>query len=175
MSSKQAEIDEAKFPNIRWVNDDFGVKEFTIPASERVVGIQKVMEALEEGQEDADVKVWLSKNLLFEIASLRAFRSLLKKKVSGNLNILATYDVEGSNDLGDYNLIEKTYKILSGVIGGANAVLTNYKGDEDSRLTLNVHNILDLESGLKNVMDPVGGAFYIEKLTGEIIRQVQEK
>ena len=93
----------------------------------------------------------------------------------GELNIIAAYGVEGINDLGDYNLIEKTYKILSGVIGGANEVLTDYKGDEDSRLTLNIHNILDLESGLKNVMDPVGGAFYIEKLTGEIIRQVREE
>ena len=175
VSAKKAEISEADFPNIRWINNEEGVQEYSIAASERVTGIQNVIEALGESQLDVDVKVWLSKNLLFEIASLRAIRSLLQEKISGTLNIIAAYEIEGSNDLGDYNLIEKTYKILSGVIGGANAILTEYKGDEDSRLTLNIHNILDLESGLKNVMDPVGGAFYIEKLTAEIIRQVREK
>ena len=62
---------------------------------------------------------------------------------------------------------------MSAILGGANTVLTPYLGDEDSRLTLNIHNVLDLESGMKSVMDPLGGAFYIEKLTGEIIRQVK--
>jgi methylmalonyl-CoA mutase N-terminal domain/subunit len=62
---------------------------------------------------------------------------------------------------------------MSGVLGGANAILTPYHGDEDSRLTLNIHNVMDLESGMKSVLDPLNGAFYIEKLTGEIIRQVK--
>ena len=175
ISAKKAELNTNNFPNVRWVNNKTAVKEYSIPSTKRVAGIRKVTQALEEGAQNVDVKVWLSKNFLFEIASLRAIRSLLQEKVMGELNIIAAYGVEGINDLGDYNLIEKTYKILSGVIGGANEVLTDYKGDEDSRLTLNIHNILDLESGLKNVMDPVGGAFYIEKLTGEIIRQVREE
>ena len=82
--------------------------------------------------------------------------------------------MEGSNELGDYNLIEKTYKVLSGVIGGTDAILTPYMGDEDSRLTLNIHNILDLESAMKNVLDPINGSYYIEKLTGEIIQEIKD-
>ena len=115
----------------------------------------------------------LSKNLLFEIASLRALRSLIDEKGTSNYNIICRYNIEGSNDLKDYNLIEKTYKIISGILGGANAILTSYLGDEDSRLTLNIHNVLDLEAGMKSVMDPLKGAYYLEKLTGEIIRQVK--
>lgn len=166
-------LPEKDFPNIRWINQETNCKQFDISKENRVQSIRSVLEQIDLSK-PADIIVTLSKNLLFEIASLRAIRSLVDSKGVSSFNILARYDVEGSNTLEDYNLIEKTYKILSGILGGANAILTPYFGDEDSRLTLNIHNVLDLESGMKNVLDPLSGSFYIEKLTGEIIRQVNE-
>ncbi len=164
-------INNTDFPNIRWVNQDEDYDQFHIRKENRISDIKTLIEVIGLNS-TTDIIVSLSKNLLFEIATLRAIRVLTDNLDIESYNIIAEYEVEGTNELGDYNLIEKTYKIISGVLGGADAILTPYLGDEDSRLTLNIHNILDLESGMKNVLDPLGGAYYIEKLTGEIIRKV---
>jgi hypothetical protein len=169
---QKSTIDAKEFPNIRWVYDGDDCHEIHISEQERINSIKACLSNI-NAQSQTDVIVTLSKNLLFEIASLRAIRSLLDEKGVDVYSIICKYEIEGSNELGDYNLIEKTYKIMSGVLGGANAILTPYHGDEDSRLTLNIHNVMDLESGMKSVLDPLNGAFYIEKLTGEIIRQVK--
>lgn len=174
--SDQAQADQKnslstdEYPNVRWIGSQADYTEIQIPSSDRVQSIQKaVSQITSDGH--YDIIVTLSKNLLFEIASLRAIRILTENK---NANLLARYDVEGTNELGDYDLIEKSYKVMSGIMGCADAVLTGYNGDESSRLALNIHNVLELESGFKNVMDPVGGSFYIEKLTGEIIEAVKK-
>jgi len=172
INSQKSKINDAEFPNVRWVGDHSSTKQIFVAAENRMDSLKSCLNNI-DSDTTYDIVVSLSKNLLFEIASLRAIRSLLDDNGIKTFNILAQFQVEGSNELGDYNLIEKTYKILSGVLGGADAVLTPYTGDEESRLTLNVHNVLDLESGMKNVLDPLSGSYYIEKLTGEIIRQVK--
>ena len=167
-------LNETEYPNIRWIADDGACNQYFVSTDKRVQSLKSLLNAFDTSKEKADVIVQLSKNLLFEIASLRAIRALIGELGIGSYNIIAQYEVEGSNELGDYNLIEKTYKVMSGILGGANSILTPYKDNEESRLTLNIHNILDLESGMKNVLDPLAGSYYLEKLTGEIIRQVKE-
>lgn len=174
IAKQKSLIDESDFPNLRWIGSGDNYIQIFIEERDRVQSIRKCINSIKSNAQ-VDVIMLLSKNLLFEIASLRAIRALLEESNAQSFNIIADYEVEGSNDLGDYNLIEKTYKVISGVIGGADAILTSYIGDEDSRLTLNIHNVLDLESGMKNVLDPLSGSYYIEKLTGEIIRQVKEE
>lgn len=164
-------LSEEAFPNVRWIHHEENVLPYNISKEKRVESIQSMIKKI-DASKPADIVVTLSKNLLFEIASLRAIRALVDAKQNAPLQIIARYEVEGTNTLGDYDLIEKTYKVLSGILGGADAILTPYHGDENSRLTLNIHNVLDLESGMKNVLDPLKGSYYIEKLTGEIIRQV---
>ena len=170
---QKASLSKENYPNIRWISKNGTSKQVSISQNDRVQSIKHLLTDIKSNGH-TDVIVSLSKSLLFEIASLRAIRALLNESNIKSFQILARFDVEGTNELGDYNLIEKTYKVMSGILGGADAVITSYLGDEDSRLTLNIHNVLDLESGMKNVMDPLGGSFYIEKLTGEIIRQVNE-
>lgn len=170
---QKSQIDPIEFPNVRWIGSSGEYKQIFISVNDRVNSIKSCLKELETNGQ-SDVVVSLSKNLLFEIASLRALRVLLEESKARSFNILAQYEVEGSNELGDYDLIEKTYKVMSGILGGADAILTPYSDDEASRLTLNIHNVLDLESGMKNVLDPLGGSYYIEKLTGEIIRQVKD-
>lgn len=126
-------------------------------------------------QNGVDIVVTLSKRLLFEIASLRAIRHIAIENNILDYQIVARYNVEGSNELGDYNLIEKTYKVMSGVLGCADEIITEYSNDESSRLTLNIHNILELESGMKQVLDPVGGAYYIEKMIEKILKAIKKK
>ncbi|MDF1699271.1 MAG: methylmalonyl-CoA mutase family protein [Saprospiraceae bacterium] len=160
------------YPNVLWIHPETDNNHYSIGIPNRIEGIHSILKTV-KSTGHSDIFVDLSKNMFFEIACLRALRALLEEKELPSFNIYVHYSLEGSNQLGDYNLIEKTYKVLSGILGGANAIVTPYNGDEDSRLTLNIHNILDLESGMKNVMDPLSGSYYIEKLTGEIIRQVK--
>lgn len=164
-------LDDSKFPNIRWAGIGH-ISEINISHSDRVSQFKTLLDEINPVNQ-YDIIVTLSKNLLFEIASLRALRILLNKAGISNYKLIARYDVEGTNELGDYNLIEKTYKVMSGIMGCADTVLTNYDGSEDARLSLNIHNVLELESGFKDVMDPVGGAYYIEKLVSEIILEVR--
>jgi hypothetical protein len=166
-------LSKSDFPNVRWIGIESEGTQLFIGEKDRVNAIKKCLNHIDPNIQ-TDVLVSLSKNLLFEIASLRALRALLDEMNIKSFNILAQYEEEGTNELGDYNLIEKTYKVISGILGGVDAILTPYSDAEESRLTLNIHNILDLESGMKNVLDPLSGAYYIEKLTGEIIRQVKE-
>ncbi len=166
-------LNNEDFPNIRWVNQGEDYDQFHVSSENRINEIKNIVDVIGKSTR-TDIVVTVSKNLLFEIATLRAIRALVDELNIDSYNIIVDYEVEGTNELGDYNLIEKTYKIMSGVLGGADAILTPYHGDEDSRLTLNIHNVLDLESGMKNVLDPLKGSYYIEKLTGEIIQKVKD-
>ncbi len=165
-------LDDTKYPNIRWIGKD-QVTEMHISDSNRVVQFKSLLGEI-NSKNQFDIIITLSKNLLFEIASLRALRILLKRNNISNYKLIARYDIDGSNTLGDYDLIEKTYKVMSGIMGCADVVLTPYDGSEDARLSLNIHNVLELESGFKDVMDPVGGAYYVEKLVSEIIEKVEK-
>lgn len=174
VATQKGNVQSLDFPNIRWSNCSDGHEVKHIGKENRVNEIKKCLSTL-TGDWNVDIVVNLSKKLLFEVASLRAIRALVQEIGIQDFHIVCTYDIEGTNELGDYNLIEKTYKVISAILGGGDAVLTPYEGDEDSRLSLNIHNVLDLESSLKSVMDPLGGAYYIEKLTGEIIEQVKKE
>ncbi len=172
IASEKERLEPSKFPNVRWIGKD-QVTEIQISSSDRIAQYKSLLSDLTSSV-SYDIIITLSKNLLFEIASLRALRILLSQNGISNYNLLARYDVEGTNSLGDYNLIEKTYKVMSGIMGCADGILTTYDGTEDARLSLNIHNILELESGFKDVMDPVGGAYYLEKLMGKIIDNVEQ-
>jgi len=160
----------SNFPNVRWISGD-GYQQVQITAKERIESTVAAFQLIEHDR-DCDVIVSMGKNFLFEVASLRAIRQKMEERHTATFNIIARYDVEGTNELGDYDLIEKTYKVMSGVLGCSDAVLTDYNGDEGSRLSLNIHNILELESAFKSVLDPVGGSYYIEKLVSEIMSKI---
>jgi len=163
-------LSPTKFPNVAWICN-VEHRAIHISHNDRT---QSLRSALQEVNSESQytITVSMSKNILFEIASLRALKIMLQERDISNCTIIARYDVDGDNSLGDYNLIERTYKVMSGILGCADYVITDYDGSEESRLTLNIHNILDLESGFKDVLDPVGGSFYIEKLTSKIIQRV---
>jgi len=174
LDAQKALLSDQAFPNVRWTGLETGYDDWTIGQMHRIEDIRNLLNTIELSTAHTDIKVVLSKNMFYEIATLRAIRILLEESGEDNFNLIGIYEVEGTNELGDYDLIEKTYKVLSGILGGADAIMTSYAGDEASRLTLNILNILDLESGMRQVMDPVSGSYYIEKLTNEIKAKVQE-
>jgi methylmalonyl-CoA mutase len=68
------------------------------------------------------------------------------------------------------NLLRVTTEALSAVIGGCDKLTVAPTGF-DEHLALNVQRILQEESHLDAVMDPAGGAYYIEMLTDSLARE----
>lgn len=166
----KSQLDPEQYPNIRWFSDHHA-DVWTISSEDKIKQTRQILPKLKDHNE---LWVTVGKNLLFEIAFLRALRLINDRKSISNYTIIAQYDVQGANELGDYDLIEKTYKVMSAILGCADIVITPFYGTESDRLALNIHNVLELESGFKDVLDPVGGAFYIEKLTQEILLKIEE-
>jgi methylmalonyl-CoA mutase N-terminal domain/subunit len=78
----------------------------------------------------------------------------------------------------DNNVVRVTLQALAAVLGGTQSLHTNSRDEalglpsEDSaRLALRTQQILGLESGVADVIDPLGGSPYVEHLTDEIERR----
>lgn len=81
----------------------------------------------------------------------------------------------------DNNIVRVTVQALAAVLGGAQSLHTNSKDEALALPTekavetaLRTQQILAAESGVGNVVDPLGGSFYVEWLTDEIERQASE-
>ncbi len=79
------------------------------------------------------------------------------------------------------NAIRVAIQALAGVLGGAQSIHTNSRDEalglptEDSvRLALRTQQVLAYESGAASSADPLGGSYYIEYLTDEIEKRVEE-
>lgn len=121
-------------------------------------------------------------HFLLEIAKLRAFRLLYAKLVQAygiedeNLQtpfILVKTDTfhQAKYDLYN-NLLRTTTEAISGILGGANAVIVQAFDDvnqpaeaRSARLARNIQHLLRHESYLDKVIDPAGGSYYIEQAT----------
>jgi len=78
------------------------------------------------------------------------------------------------------NAVRVTLQALAAVLGGAQSVHTNSRDEalglptEDSvRLALRTQQVIAFESGVTGTADPLGGSFFIERLTEELVRRVE--
>ncbi len=81
----------------------------------------------------------------------------------------------------DNNVVRTTYQALAAVLGGCQSLHTNSRDEalalpteESVRLALRTQQILGFESGVPNTIDPLGGSYFVEKLTDEIEKNVDE-
>ncbi|MEO7145754.1 MAG: methylmalonyl-CoA mutase family protein [Bryobacteraceae bacterium] len=81
----------------------------------------------------------------------------------------------------DVNIVRVAVQALAAVLGGAQSLHTNAKDEalslpteEAARLALRTQQIIAHESGVINTADPLGGSFYIERLTDEIERGARD-
>jgi methylmalonyl-CoA mutase N-terminal domain/subunit len=75
----------------------------------------------------------------------------------------------------DNNLVRVAIQALAAVLGGTQSLHTNSRDEalalpteESARLALRTQQIIAHESGVANTVDPLGGAYHIERLTTEI-------
>ncbi|MDE2571949.1 MAG: methylmalonyl-CoA mutase [bacterium] len=75
----------------------------------------------------------------------------------------------------DNNVVRVTVQALAAVLGGCQSLHTNGRDEalalptaESARLALRTQQIVAYESGAADVVDPLGGSYYVEHLTGEL-------
>jgi len=73
------------------------------------------------------------------------------------------------------NVVRTALQALSAVLGGTNSLHTNSLDEalalptaEAATLALRTQQIIAFESGVANVTDPLGGSYFVEKLTSEM-------
>ncbi|MBO9499736.1 MAG: methylmalonyl-CoA mutase [Novosphingobium sp.] len=127
-------------------------------------------------------------NLFMEVAKLRAARVLWAGVMEGlgatseKSKALRTHCQTSGVSLQEQdpynNVIRTTVEALAAVLGGTQSLHTNsfdealaLPTDFSARIARNTQLILAEESGIAHVADPLGGSYYVEALTAELVEQ----
>jgi len=81
----------------------------------------------------------------------------------------------------DVNVVRVALQAMAAVLGGTQSLHTNSRDEalslptqESARLALRTQQIIANETGVTNVVDPLGGSFYLENRTDEIERDAAD-
>ncbi len=79
------------------------------------------------------------------------------------------------------NLIRIAYQVLAGVLGGAQSIHANgydegvcLPTEQSMLLSIRTEQILQMETGVTNTIDPLGGSWYVESITRELENRAGE-
>lgn len=131
-----------------------------------------------------DIAVETGMHYLVEIARLRAVRILWSRiadhfgfKISKQFAIEAHSRITGDDPYSD--MIRNTTMAMAAVLGGADRVMLRptsggpHTTTFHRRIARNIHHLLKYESKLMEAgTDPLAGAYYLEKLVGQIVEGV---
>jgi methylmalonyl-CoA mutase N-terminal domain/subunit len=161
-------------------------------------GITYVEEVLKRGIDIDDFAPRLSfffcihNNLFEEIAKLRAARRLWARNMKERFHAknpkslkmrfhTQTAGVTLTAKQPDVNIIRVAYQALAAVLGGTQSLHTNGADEalclptEDSvRLSLRTQQVLAFETGVPDVVDPLGGSYYVEYLTNKLEEEAKK-
>ena len=121
-------------------------------------------------------------NFFMEIAKLRAARFLWARIMSefnpkdAKSSMLRTHCQTSGVSLTEQdpynNVIRTTIEAMAAVLGGTQSLHTNaldeaiaLPTDFSARIARNTQLVIQHETGITNVIDPMGGSYYIESLT----------
>lgn len=186
--------DELKklFPSCHWLNvsqkergpSDFFIQQI-IENFQQAISLIQGLE-INEGQVNEFLgNIHFSReiqgNYLYEISLGRAQRIVWR-------NVLQAFEIDNpapplfistlpviKNGLHDHFLIEATAKTLSAVLGGADIIYLEFDEIAEAMRAENlshIYNIFTLESGIGEIIDPVAGSFYVDKLTTKLAQQL---
>lgn len=127
-------------------------------------------------------------NFFMEIAKLRAARTLWHRVMtefgakSERSKMLRTHCQTSGVSLQEQdpynNVIRTAYEAMSAVLGGTQSLHTNaldeaiaLPTDFSARIARNTQLVLQEETGVTNVVDPLAGSYYIESLTNDLIEK----
>ncbi len=155
-------------------------------------GIEYVQRVIDRGMDVDEFAPRLSfffasgNNLLEEVAKFRAARRLWARIMKDRFNarnprsMMLRFHVQTAGctltaQQPENNIIRVTLQALAAVLGGAQSLHTNSFDEALSlptekavRIALRTQQIIAEESGVADVADPIGGAYYVEWLTDRI-------
>ena len=158
-------------------------------------GIEYVRAALAKGLEVDDFAPRLSfffclgMNFFMEIAKLRAARfmwaTLMRERFGARdprSLMLRTHCQTSGVSLTEHdpynNIVRTTIEALAGALGGTQSLHTNsfdeamaLPSEASMRIARNTQLILQEETGITRVVDPLAGSYYLENLTASLIRE----
>ena len=127
-----------------------------------------------------------------EIAKLRAARRIWARRMKEKYHAknprswLCRFHVQTAGcslaaQQPEINVIRTALEALAGVLGGCQSLHTNsmdealaLPSEKAVEIALRTQQIIAFESGAANVMDPLGGSYYIEKLTDELEEEAEK-
>lgn len=160
-------------------------------------GIEYVKAALDKGLDVDKFAPRLSfffaigMNFFMEIAKLRAARYLWSELMSEfepknpmSLALRTHCQTSGWSltEQDPYNnVIRTTIEAMAAVLGGTQSLHTNaldeaiaLPTDHSARIARNTQLVIQEETGICNVVDPMGGSYYIESLTDSLIKEARK-
>jgi methylmalonyl-CoA mutase N-terminal domain/subunit len=79
------------------------------------------------------------------------------------------------------NIVRVAFEAMAAVLGGTQSLHTNsmdevlaLPSEKSVEIALRTQQVLAYETGVTNVIDPLGGSYFVEALTDEVERQAQE-
>ncbi|RHW19129.1 methylmalonyl-CoA mutase [Sphingomonas gilva] len=130
-------------------------------------------------------------NFFMEVAKLRAARTLWHRVMTGleakdeRSKMLRTHCQTSGVSLTEQdpynNVIRTTIEAMAAMLGGTQSLHTNaldeaiaLPTDFSARIARNTQIVLAEETGMTNVVDPLGGSYYVEALTRELVDKAWE-
>ncbi len=130
-------------------------------------------------------------NFFMEVAKLRAARTLWHRVMtdlgaqSERSKMLRTHCQTSGVSLTEQdpynNVIRTTVEAMAATLGGTQSLHTNaldeaiaLPTDFSARIARNTQIVLQEEAGITKVVDPLGGSYYIEALTDELVEKAWE-
>ncbi len=127
-------------------------------------------------------------NFFIEVSKLRAARTLWHRVMDGlgakdeRSKMLRTHCQTSGVSLQEQdpynNVIRTTIEAMAATLGGTQSLHTNaldeaiaLPTDFSARIARNTQIVLAEESGITKVVDPLGGSYYVEALTAELVDQ----
>jgi methylmalonyl-CoA mutase len=133
----------------------------------------------------------LGMNFFMEIAKLRAARLLWSELMQKNFRpkderslMLRTHCQTSGVSLTEQdpynNIMRTTVEAMAGVLGGTQSLHTNsfdealaLPSEFSSRIARNTQLVLQEETGITNVVDPLAGSYYLESLTSSVAAEAR--
>jgi methylmalonyl-CoA mutase len=130
-------------------------------------------------------------NVFMEAAKLRAARAMWSKIMtdfgakSERSKMLRTHCQTSGVSLTEQdpynNVVRTAFEAMAAVLGGTQSLHTNSFDEAialptefSARIARNTQLILAHETGITNVVDPLGGSYYVEKLTADLAEKAWE-
>jgi methylmalonyl-CoA mutase len=130
-------------------------------------------------------------NFFMEVAKLRAARTLWHRVMDGlgakdeRSKMLRTHCQTSGVSLQESdpynNVIRTTVEAMAAVLGGTQSLHTNALDEAialptefSARIARNTQIVLAEETGITRVVDPLGGSYYVEALTTELVERASE-